>query len=364
MKQTTITIRIFFTVVALFIIYTALFIAYQQHREKQYRIELVEANQHDRNPDVTEESLPADHTYIWFSAVVFVVLCIVLLRFTSRLSKNINNLRIFAYRAGHNESLETKELAEFPDDELGEIAERIIKIYKQLQKSKEAQNRLKRELTQNIAHELKTPIASIHGYLETILSHPTMSDGQRTQFLQRSYAQTERLSALVQDIALLNRMDDSQALTEFEITDITQIVRNIVDETAMQLSSQEMTFDNQLPEKIVLNANPNLIYSIFRNLTDNAIAYAGKGTAITLTAHETERHWSFTFSDNGVGIAEEHLPRIFERFYRTDKGRSRSNGGTGLGLAIVKNAVLTHRGAIVASNAVGGGLIITFTLRK
>ena len=111
--------------------------------------------------------------------------------------------------------------------------------------------------------------------------------------------------------------------------------------------------------------NSSLLYSIFRNLTDNAIAYAGVGIQITINCfREDEKFYYFSFSDTGVGVSEEHLNRLFERFYRVDKGRSRKLGGTGLGLAIVKNAVLFHGGTIFAKNIPGGGLEFVFTLQK
>ena len=132
----------------------------------------------------------------------------VLYRFTYRLGKNVSKLTIFAYKADHNESLEVEDLANFPDDELGEIAERIIKMYKRVQTTRKEQDILKRQLTQNIAHELKTPVASIQGYLETILDNPHINEQTKEQFLQRCYAQSERLTSLLHDISTLNRLDD------------------------------------------------------------------------------------------------------------------------------------------------------------
>ena len=124
-----------------------------------------------------------------------------------------------------------------------------------------------------------------------------------------------------------------------------------------------MTFVNQLPSPLIVRGNASLLYSIFRNLTDNAIAYAGSGTTITISAYHQSPYWHFTFSDNGIGIPQEHQPRIFERFYRVDKGRSRKSGGTGLGLAVVKNAVLAHGGNIRVDTPDEGGTSFTFTLR-
>nr|WP_314755197.1 HAMP domain-containing sensor histidine kinase [uncultured Prevotella sp.] len=309
-------------------------------------------------------SLQADQHYIWFSIVVILLLTLLLYRFISRLGRNITQLQTFAERADQNESLETEELIDFSDDELGEIAERIIKIYRRLQSTRQEQDILKRQLTQNIAHELKTPVAGIQGYLETILENPDMPDGTQRQFLTRCHAQSERLTSLLNDISILNRLDDGATAMQRESVEINQLIDQIEEETCLQLQAHGMTFSNQLPAGITISGNRSLLYSIFRNLTDNAIAYAGHGTTITLYAQSMADRWQFCFSDNGVGVANEHLRRIFERFYRIDKGRSRQNGGTGLGLSIVKNAVLFHGGSIQARNLPEGGLQFLFTLRR
>ena len=316
------------------------------------------------NNDLTQ-SLQADMHYIWFAIIMVILLTAVLYRFIRRLDTNITNLKTFARRADNNESLDTEDLVKFPADELGEISEHIIKIYKRLQQTKEEQNMLKRQLTQNIAHELKTPVASIQGYLETILNNPGISDDMRQQFLDRCYAQSQRLASLLTDISTLNRLDDASGLMDFSDVDIAQTVSQIIKETALEMRQKDMTFINRLPETLPVRGNQSMIYSIFRNLTDNAIAYAGEGTTITLTANEEDgARWHFTFSDNGVGVPYKHLGRLFERFYRVDKGRSRKLGGTGLGLAIVKNAVILHGGTITATNNAEGALRFDFTVNK
>ncbi len=310
-------------------------------------------------------SLRADQHFLWFALAVVALLTGVLYRFIQRLDSNVTKLRIFAQRADRNESLDTEDLVAFPADELGEISEHIIKIYKRLQKTKEEQNVLKRQLTQNIAHELKTPVASIQGYLETILTNPRLDEEQRKQFLDRCFAQSQRLTSLLGDISTLNRLDDAPELNSLEMVDIARIVDQISKETALDFRRKNMTFVNRLPGSLPVRGNQSLLYSIFRNLIDNAIAYAGEGTTATLTACEGEDDtWHFMFCDNGNGVPAQHLPRLFERFYRVDKGRSRKMGGTGLGLAIVKNAVQFHGGAITVANQPEGGLRFDFSLRR
>ena len=228
----------------------------------------------------------------------------------------------------------------------------------------EKENRLRRELTQNIAHELKTPVASILGYTETILDNPSISDALRQQFIGRTHSQALRLTALLQDISTLNKMDYAADILTMERVDVSALFADIVQETALAIKGRHMTLRNYLPQHIIVNGNPSLLYSIFRNLVDNAVNYAGRDTTVEVAATELPQHWQFTFQDNGIGIPDKHLPRIFERFYRIDKGRSRDMGGTGLGLAIVKNAVTLHGGSIAVGHALPHGLRLEFTLRK
>lgn len=228
----------------------------------------------------------------------------------------------------------------------------------------EKEGRMRRELTQNIAHELKTPVASILGYTETILNTPGIDEGTRHQFIVRTHLQAQRLTALLQDISILNRMDYAANVLTMERVDVSQLFADIVQETALAFENRKMTLSNSLSQGIIVRGNPSLLYSVFRNLVDNALNYAGQGTAVKVYAVEETDYWHFVFTDNGVGIPPEHLPRIFERFYRIDKGRSRSLGGTGLGLAIVKNAVMLHGGTIIAKPTEGGGLTFEFSIKK
>lgn len=230
----------------------------------------------------------------------------------------------------------------------------------------EEQARMKQQITQNIAHELKTPVSSIQGYLETILNNPDLSPDVLRKFLERCFAQSNRLTHLLQDISTLTRMTEAGHMIEVSSVDLSPMIRNIVNELALKLEERKMTVDVNVPEKLVIQGNSSLLYSIFRNLMDNAIAYAGVGAHVNIICYsEDEESYYFSFSDNGVGVAPEHLGRLFERFYRVDKGRSRKLGGTGLGLAIVKNAVLFHGGNINARpTGTAHGLEFLFTLKK
>lgn len=231
----------------------------------------------------------------------------------------------------------------------------------------EEQSRMKRQLTQNIAHEFKTPVCSIQGYLETIMqNYPgNLTDEQLMHFLSRCHSQSNRLNALVQDISQLNEMSGAVQRVNREQVNLSQLVANLLQEVNEKMAALDMSVENTLPPTLMINADPSMLYSIFRNLMDNAMAYAGNGSVVRIACIRSDEQFHyFTFSDNGAGVPDEHLQRIFERFYRVDKGRSRKLGGTGLGLAIVKNAVVLHGGTIYARKATGGGLEFVFKLQR
>ena len=429
-------------------------------------------------------SLSTDKGYLWFSLVVTLLLLFVFYRLTVSMGSAISHLREFAVRADRNDPIEAEIQRAFPHNELGEISQHIIQIYRRLRETKEAlyiereklishlqssheglgvfnrakreilvnnlfiqysnllsdsnlqtteeifnvaelrtvndfidkslsqplppsteekrmsltlnkngrvflveciifqdlsfeisinditqeeeQRQLKRQLTQNIAHELKTPVSSIQGYLETIVSSEgRISPDKMQTFLERCYAQSNRLARLLRDISVLTRMDEAPYLIDMERVDLGMMVNNIVGEVALELEEKQITLVNTLRPHLLLQGNPSLLYSIFRNLMDNAIAYAGTHIRITIECfREDANYYYFSFADTGVGVPPEHLSRLFERFYRVDKGRSRKLGGTGLGLAIVKNAVLIHGGTILAKANPAGGLEFVFTLAK
>jgi len=229
----------------------------------------------------------------------------------------------------------------------------------------EHENELKRHLTQNISHELKTPVSSILGYMESILNNPDLDKQRERFFIERSFQQAQRLSSLLQDISMLNKMDEAKRMFEKETCNLLEIITDVLNDLHLEIELKECKVLKNINSEVQIHGNRSLLYSIFRNLTDNALAYGGEKLSIEINCYrEDEQFYYFSFTDNGTGVGEEHLSRLFERFYRVDKGRSRKVGGTGLGLAIVKNAVLYHRGNISAKNITTGGLSFIFSLRK
>lgn len=231
--------------------------------------------------------------------------------------------------------------------------------------AQEHENELKRQLTQNISHELKTPVSSIMGYMESILENPDIAPERQRFYIERSFVQAQRLSGLLQDISILNKVDESKQLFDIEECDVAQTIEDVLNDVQLEIEEKGCRVIKNFTKPLSLKGNRSLLYSIFRNLTDNALSYAGTNLTLEINCYrEDEYFYYFSFTDNGIGIPEEHLSKIFERFYRIDKGRSRKLGGTGLGLSIVKNAVQFHKGNISAKNIPTGGLSFIFSLRK
>lgn len=268
--------------------------------------------------------------YIFLSLLIFLLLSLILYLYTRRVGQHVDST-IDDYR-------------------------------RQVRRAEEEKLRIKHQLTQNTAHELKTPAASMQGYLETLLTAPDLPEEQRRYFLERCYSQSERMNALLKDMSTLTRLDEKAAVLPEDV-DAADILRSALSDIALAAQKKSIRTELFIPERMPMKGDESLLYSIFRNILDNALAYSAADT-IRIDAYSEDGRYCFAIADNGVGVSPEHLPHLFERFYRVDKGRSRQLGGTGLGLAIVKNAVLLHGGDISAAPAVPHGLIIRFSLGK
>lgn len=292
-------------------------------------------------------------------------------------SQNIRKLKDIVYFVEKKTPLDA-DFEFFHEDELGVLLNRLVKAYDRLLKEqyafaqaqeeavmiKQEQIRNKVRLTHNINHELKTPISGIMGYLETIINNPQMSPQQQKEFIMKCYGQTQRLTQLLADLSVIANIDEANELIEKELLSLSDIVAEAVNEIEKESQEKGIKIENMMPQNLKMTGNKSLLQSIFHNLITNSLLYSS-GSLITIKVlKETPDGYEISFSDNGVGIAEEHLDKIFERFYRVDKGRSRKLGGTGLGLSIVKNAVNIHGGTILARKTEGGGLEFVFTLSK
>jgi len=323
-------------------------------------------------------SLKANLRFIPIAIFLLIVFGLVFYTLMRHLGENIKQLNEFVIKAERDEIIEYPN--HFPNNELGDISRYIVQIYNRLMKvkhdlgkekqlvisEKEEKDAIKRQLTQNIAHELKTPISSIQGYLETIINNKDLPQNIVQDFVAKSYTQTTRLSSLLYDIAKLTRIDEAPELIQKEFINIEKVIKEVISDVALQLKEKKIkVIDHTKNLKLPCYGNTSLLYSIFRNLFDNTISYAGNNITIEIElCKDAPDKYHFSYSDTGVGIDEQHLARIFERFYRVDKGRSRKIGGTGLGLAVTKHAIQFHNGEITAQSKPEGGITFLFSIGK
>ena len=322
------------------------------------------------------ELLQADWTFLGVMISVSLAMSVLAYFVTRRLGKNMERLNRFAAKAEKGEAFDEDE--PFPNDELGSISNHIVQLYGQWQQTikdrdlaheaalreEKEKIRIKRQLSNSINHELKTPVASIGVCLETLLSGIALTEEKRQELIERCYTHNERLRRLLNEVSLITRMEDGSALIGKEKVVINDMLEEISDELEIMSEEEGMRLHTDFHEEVVIYGNLSLIGSIFRNLTENAIAYSeGKNIFISLIKND-ETECCIRFEDDGRGVEQEQLPRLFERFYRVDKGRSRQMGGTGLGLSIVKHAVQFHGGSISVTNRPGGGLRFDFSLKK
>lgn len=305
-----------------------------------------------------QEVLKADSSILWIMIAFAIVLSLASYVASHKISLSIRRLNLFAEKAEKGERIYNDEA--FPHDELGSIASHIVRLYiqrdeqhREALRQEKDKIRLKKQLTNNINHELKTPVASILVCLELLRDHPEMLPEEKKRELNdRIFTNAQRLNSLLKDVAAITRMDEGEEMIEKAPVDLAELVNDVVAEERLR-TLMNITVD--MPQ-LKISGNRQLLESIFRNLIDNAISYSG-GSEIVIKA---DSEGNFIVSDNGCGVPDEHLPHIFERFYRIDKGRSRAAGGTGLGLSIVRNAVGIHGSDISVTN--NGGLQFRFRL--
>ncbi|MDP3436430.1 MAG: ATP-binding protein [Bacteroidales bacterium] len=301
--------------------------------------------------------IKSDKTWQLYIMIVFLLASAVLVYLTRQISKPYSALKEFIARVEQGE--EDYDEIRFPKDEMGGVGEKIRNAFRQLENTK----RYKQELTHNVSHELKTPVTGIRGYLETLLQQENLNEEQSRFFIERAYAQSLRLSAIVNDISILNKIEEAADKFEYENINIYRCLKEIESDLSFKLEEKKIRFNTDVSQNLEIEGNYLLIYSLFKNLIDNSIEHAGEDLDIYIkVTGASDREAFFSYYDTGKGVPEEHIHRIFERFYRVEKGRSRKSGGSGLGLSIVRNAVHLHKGKIVVCNRAETGLQFDFTL--
>jgi two-component system phosphate regulon sensor histidine kinase PhoR len=222
----------------------------------------------------------------------------------------------------------------------------------------------RRDFIANVSHELRTPLTSIRGYAETLLDSSDIGNGDVREFLQVIRRNAERMGRLTEDLLVLARVESGEEKLDARPHAAQQLVSEAASSMQEAAKAADMEISvGTIPEAEVL-ADSYAIHQVFANLISNALRYAEGGKKVLIGAEEHPGSVEFYVQDFGPGIASEHLPRIFERFYRVDKARSRESGGTGLGLAIVKHIVLNHGGTVRVESSVGHGSTFFFSLPK
>ncbi len=224
--------------------------------------------------------------------------------------------------------------------------------------------RFRREFIGNLAHELRTPIFSIQGYILTLLEGGLEDGKVNRDFLERASNGVDRLIRIVEDLDMITQLESGVMTMEAERMDLNDAVRASIEVLEMKARERRITLRNELDEEVVVRADHDRLLQVFSNLFNNAVNYGSEGGWCAVRSFDVGDRVLVEVSDNGIGIADEHLPRLFERFYRVGKSRARNEGGSGLGLAIVKHIVEAHGGTIAVKSAEGKGTTFGFTLPK
>ena len=225
----------------------------------------------------------------------------------------------------------------------------------------------RREFLGNVSHELKTPIFNIQGYVSTLLDGGLEDDTINRRFLTKTEKSIERMINIINDLESITKLESGEVSLKPERFNLYELVEETVDFLEMKAnnSGTVLLIKPVLPKPYMVKADKEAIREVLINLIDNAIKYGDKNrNVVKIKLYDMDDKVLTEVSDNGVGIPQELLPRVFERFFRTDKGRSRDKGGTGLGLAIVKHIIEAHRQTITARSNIGEGTTFSFTLEK
>ncbi|ARJ37989.1 PAS domain-containing sensor histidine kinase [Sporosarcina ureae] len=221
---------------------------------------------------------------------------------------------------------------------------------------------VRKDFVANVSHELKTPVTSIKGFSEMLLDGVVEDPVMKRDFLEIMYKESNRLQLLIEDLLRLSSMERGS----FEITrtpvDVVEVVEQSVKIVQAKVQEKDMRIDLHMPDQLIIPADHDRLVQVMVNLLNNAIAYSQEKTIVTVSVEEIEENVLITVRDQGIGIMPSELPRLFERFYRVDRARSRESGGTGLGLAIVKHIAEAHQGTVTVDSEVGVGTVFRVQL--
>jgi two-component system, OmpR family, phosphate regulon sensor histidine kinase PhoR len=224
----------------------------------------------------------------------------------------------------------------------------------------------RREFLGNVSHELKTPIFNIQGFILTLMDGGIHDPNINLDFLQKSQNNIERMITIVQDLEVISRLETGEATPLVSTFSVTMLVREVIELLEPKAAERniKLLFAAEYTDNMLVSADKEKIRTVFTNLIDNSIKYGIPGGRTKVSFYDMDENYLIEISDNGVGIEEQHISRLFERFYRVDKHRSRAQGGSGLGLAIVKHIIEAHNQTVNVRSAPGIGSTFSFTLKK
>lgn len=299
---------------------------------------------------------------VWIVVIILGILSSALAYWGVRVvCKNVYALRNLAQAISTDQLPDDADTWEFSDDELGDVSRKLLTLYRDKIHAEREKMHHERQIGMNVSHELNTPVGIIKGYLDTVLADDNMPDALKRKFLVRAQQNTDRLANLVSDVSMVMRLQEGGAI-DYGIINFRDMTAQIAEDIAQGHIADNMTFICDIPEDCLIKGHESLLTNALLNLIYNAAQYSG-GTRISLLwKGENDGMHRFEFADNGCGVDDEHLDRLFDLFYRVDTGRARKNGGAGLGLPLVHRIITAMGGDITVENAPGGGLGFTFTL--
>ncbi len=302
---------------------------------------------------------------VWVVMLGLGGLSFILAYFSSKaICRNVYALRDFAESIATNSLPDDIETWRFSKDELGEVSRRLLLLYREKIKAEQEKYLHERQIGINVSHELNTPVAIIKGYLDTILSDNGISEPQKQIFIKRALDNTNRLADLIDDLNAVMRLQDNNRPIQIRTFDFHDLASRLADDVKHNHTAGSMDLSVDVPEGSIIKANEALLTNALLHLTGNSAQHS-HGSLISLRwLREENSYMIFSFSDNGTGVDDEHLDRLFDLFYRVDSGRSRKNGGSGLGLPLVYRIFLSMDGDITARHAEGGGLEFIFSIPK
>jgi two-component system phosphate regulon sensor histidine kinase PhoR len=316
------------------------------------------------------EELKAVITTIRLRILVAAIIVFILVLFVSRIvsrriSKPMVDIATSAreIQAGNLD----KHIQVETNDEIGQVAQAVNELVEKLKADIVQLRKLEQirsEFLGNVSHELRTPIFSVQGFLETLLNGAIDDPKVNRKFVQTAYTHAERLNTLLTDLINISQIESGEMRMSFRYFDLRGFLEQFVSEMTPEAAKKKITLRLQIPENpIEVFGDKERIKQALVNLIDNAIKYTQPEGSITVSYDRDGAKARITVADTGVGIAQEHLPRIFERFYRVDKERSREVGGTGLGLAIVKHIIEAHGSKVDVQSQIGKGSTFSFELK-